>query len=222
LLADRLRACAARVPCAGTGTVAIAALLPAMVGAALALTLSPSRPAVPMPPAAQARVEDSRTAAPVRMIGAGPRSADCAEQVWPYIAQRCLTRAASDHGPSAGAPASEQPAGQAARIDATARAPSPAGAEEVTKRRRAVAYLPLPQPRLRATAAADASILPEATTRTWGRRHRALLGADAEEAARDEALDPAFFGEPPPRLARRAHRHRRHGWSRRSVFGFPF
>jgi hypothetical protein len=49
----------------------------------------------PPAPAASAAPVERTSGAPVKIIGATPRSEDCEGQVWPYIEGRCLVRAAA-------------------------------------------------------------------------------------------------------------------------------
>ena len=56
----------------------------------------------------------------VKIIGARPRSENCAEQVWPYIEPRCLTRvhAARPASPASDAAAARSTTGAAPSLSA--------------------------------------------------------------------------------------------------------
>src|SRR5262252_5778843 len=98
-----LRASFAPAPERAVRTFAVTALLAVVAVAALALARSPPRAAAHAGPPRDASVKAvERAAAPMKFIGAKPRSDNCADQVWPYIEQRCLVRAAaSPHSPAA-------------------------------------------------------------------------------------------------------------------------
>src|SRR5215510_6799550 len=92
-VAERLRGFARRLPRATPRVAASVTLLGVVASGALALAPQRSAPA-PQPARALAANGETATFAPVKIVGAAPRSDNCAEQVWPYIEQRCLTRAA--------------------------------------------------------------------------------------------------------------------------------
>jgi hypothetical protein len=113
---------------------ATATLVGVVLAAALAALLQPSSPASPERAAdGSARVERT-PAAPVKIIGAPPRSESCAGQVWPYIESRCLVRAVAE-------PRTTAETGGAAPANAPL---PPAVAESRVEPRRAVAHLRLP------------------------------------------------------------------------------
>src|SRR5215510_14915961 len=72
---------------------ATATLLAVTASAALAFSLPPQNGKKPSPPVASAAANVESSTTPVKIVGAAPRSENCAEQVWPYIERRCLTRA---------------------------------------------------------------------------------------------------------------------------------
>jgi hypothetical protein len=78
-------------PIADPRAAATITLLAVAAAAVVALMLSP--PAVG--PAARAPPLERSAAAPVKIVGATPRSESCDGQVWPYIEGRCLVRAAA-------------------------------------------------------------------------------------------------------------------------------
>src|SRR5205814_912209 len=79
---------------------ATAVLLAVLASAAWVFVGSPQRPAQEAKPPVAARVDASAAGGPVKFVGAAPKSSNCAEQVWPYIEQRGLTRIA-DRPPAA-------------------------------------------------------------------------------------------------------------------------
>jgi hypothetical protein len=219
---DRLRGWTARLPRANPRIATSVTLLAVVVSAAPALM-----------PQRAATTAQSETAAPggapavpavpVKIVGAVPRSDNCAEQVWPYIEQRCLTRAAdrpktSAHaraaaGPPSGARATvgAAPDGDAGRQspvadDAkapTADLPSQVAAKEPVD-------LPIPPGAVPLRPAPSADKQPS-------------LGREGMSLGTEPMLDGRSIGEPRRRIGRHAYRSR-HGRlsSRRSVFAFPF
>ena len=169
-----------RLPVADPRVAATATLVGVVLAAALAALLPPSSP-VSSERAADASALVERTpAAPVKIIGAPPRSESCAGQVWPYIESRCLVRAADEPRTMA------QTSGAA-----PATAPlAPAVSDSRMEPRRALAHLRLPPRRevdrfspVTDAWAGDAIEPPNEATprrragrrayrgRGWGRRH---------------------------------------------------
>jgi hypothetical protein len=111
-----------RLPRADARIATTATLLGMTASAALTFTQPPqlrttaTKPAVDAPADATAPL-----AGPVKIIGAAPRSENCAEQVWPYIEQRCLTVAIA-RAPAAQDPCSDSRVGVVR--DALGRTPS--------------------------------------------------------------------------------------------------
>jgi hypothetical protein len=195
-----------RLPRADPRIAASVTLLAVLVSAALAL--APQRSAPTMQPATGAAGHPATVpAAPVKIVGAAPRSDNCAEQVWPYIEHRCLTRAADRPKPSTQPPAptvTEQQSGARATVGA---APADGDADVAPARPQAAAKEPaeLPVP-------PGAMPLPSASS--------AKQPSFAQEGVSPR---PESIGEPRRRVGRQAYRSR-HGraWSRRPVFAFPF
>jgi len=230
-LADRLPAWAAAASRAKVRPMAGAALLAVIAGGALAWAWPQARSAARQESGTQ--LDPPALASPVKIIGAAPRSSDCAEQVWPYIEHRCLSRAAAnprDQESAANTPDTERdrdgtvgaaPAGAAA-AQLAARQPMPAdklAAEAAGQGEVATSYLALPG-RAAALHARELPIPPGAVPagRVWHRDR--FAAAPQDEGAWDPRTSaPAFSSEPRHRKAR-VHRWR-HGYTRR-WFGFPF
>jgi hypothetical protein len=200
-VADRLRNFTARLPRANPRIAASVTLLAVLVSAALALvpqraaTTAQSMPGTPGQTIAV-------PAAPVRIVGAAPRSDNCAEQVWPYIEQRCLTRAADR--PKASAPAHAPSAGEAQSSTRATVGAAPAD--------RDAGLPPAPPQAANLPVPPGAVPLPSAPS--------AKQPSFVQERAN---LRTESIGEPRRRAGRHSYRSR-HGraWSRRPVFAFPF
>ena len=203
---DRLRGFAARLPRANPRIAASVTLLAVLVSAALAL--APQRAATTAKPTPAASNQAAPLpAAPVKIVGAAPRSDNCAEQVWPYIEHRCLTRAADPPQTSTPAPqpsAAEPQSGARAVVDA-----APAGDH---------ADLPPARPEAAAKEPANLPVPPGAVPlpSAPSAKHASLA---------EEGVNPRTesIGEPRRRAGRHSYRSR-HGRasSRRAVFAFPF
>src|SRR5262245_3676941 len=175
---------------------------------------------------------DTRAAhKPVKIVGATLRSENCADQVWPYIEPRCLTR-----GPAAQAPAASQaretasdprvttgasvPAGRPAAAAPPAAA-SPTAAAQVVRRRVATAMLPLPSRRA-GRAETDGLAVPPGAVAPG-----AIPPARSPDRSASSTVDDAWshggaerwMGEPRRRAGRRWHRRRHHG---RSTIILPY
>lgn len=226
-LAEQLQACIVGLPRADARIAATATLLGVTASAALTFTQPPqlrttaTKPAVDAPADATAPL-----AGPVKIIGAAPRSENCAEQVWPYIEQRCLTRAADK--PKASPVASEgAPGDGSARERATSglapaefsALPTPMAAQPA-KPRVATTYLPVPRARF-GTMESDRLVVPRGATpippAAWD-RHSVWRGA--EDVWAERGIERPILGEPRRRSGRRGHRSRYGGT--RPLFGFPF
>jgi hypothetical protein len=142
----------------------------------------------------------------VAIVGGPPRSQNCAEQVWPYIEARCLTRtprppesAAVANLPDAiramPVSASRETVGLASTVAADAAAPSPRLLQE--QPRTATALLLLPS------------------------RQKAEPITPVPVAAPSGVLGQSMVSEPRRRTGRRAHRAR-DSWNRRYRSGFLF
>lgn len=201
-VAERLRGFARRLPRATPRVAASVTLLGVVASGALALAPQRSAPA-PQPARALAANGETAPLAPVKIVGAAPRSDNCAEQVWPYIEQRCLTRAADRPKTSAEVPGVTAP-------QSGVRATSPAAADRV-------ADAPASPPQV---AAKDVNLpippgavpLPPASSTT-----RPAFGPEGANGR------PESIGEPRRRAGRHAYRFRHgHFSNRRPIFAFPF
>jgi hypothetical protein len=203
-VADWLRNFSARLPRANPRLAASVTLLAVLMSAALALV--PQRAAT----TAQSISETPHTvavpAAPVKIVGATPRSDNCAEQVWPYIEQRCLRRAADrpkTSPPAHTASADEAQSGKRATVGAVAAdggaglpSASPPAAREPASLPVAPGAVPLPS-------------APSVNQPSF-----------AQEGAN---LRTESIREPRRRAGRHSYRSRYgRGWSRRPVLAFPF
>jgi hypothetical protein len=225
VLADRLRGFAARLPRATPRAAASVTLLAVVASAALALM--PQRAAT-TPPSKPATSSHAVTvpAAPVKIIGATPRSDNCAEQVWPYIEHRCLSRAADHPKPpmQANAPALTEPQPDARATVGAAPAATDAALPQPPAAANEPATLPVPpgaappQPQAAANEPAKLPVPPGAAPLppAPSAKHPSL-------AQEEVGLRPESVGEPRRRASRRAYRSRNaRDWSRRPAFGFPF
>jgi hypothetical protein len=229
-LAEQLRASVVRLPRADVRIAATATLLGVTASAALTLTQPPqlrttaTKPAVDAPADATAPL-----AGPVKIIGAAPRSENCAEQVWPYIEQRCLTRAADK--PKASPVASDAAPGDGSARERATSGVAPAEfsalpmpmAAQPAKPRVATAYLPAPRPRFGTfgTMESDRLVIPRGATpippAAWDRHS---VWQDAEDVWAERRIETPMLGEPRRRSGRRGNRSRYGGT--RPLFGFPF
>jgi hypothetical protein len=201
------------LPLADPRIAASVTLLAVVVSGALAL--APQRAATtPQSATATARGTEALPAVPVRIVGAAPRSDNCAEQVWPYIEYRCLTRAADRPKRSA-----QSQAPTATELQASARTTVGAASPD-----REVEVSPAP-PQVAAAEPVELPVPPGAVP------FPSAPSADgpvslAQPGARVGAA-PGFegplVGEPRRRVGRHAYRSR-HGraWNRRPAFAFPF
>jgi hypothetical protein len=210
-VADRLRGWIARLPRADPRMAASVTLMAVVVSAALALmpqrAVTTRQAATPAP-----RGTEAVPAAPVRIVGAAPRSDNCAEQVWPYIEHRCLTRAAGRPKTSTQAPTAIEP--QAGARTTVGAAPPDRGVEVPPAPQQVAAKEPVELP-----IPPGAVSLPSAPAA--GRPPSFAQPGTRVGAA--PGFEGPLMGEPRPRMARRAHRSR-HGRfsSRRPAFAFPF
>jgi nicotinate-nucleotide--dimethylbenzimidazole phosphoribosyltransferase len=246
VLADRLRGFAARLPRATPRAAASVTLLAVVASAALALM--PQRAAT-TPPSTPGTSSHAVTvpAAPVKIVGATPRSDNCAEQVWPYIEHRCLTRAADHPKPpmQANAPALTEPQSDARATVGAAPAATDAALPQPPAAANEPATLPVPpgaappQPQAAANEPAKLPVPPGAAPPQpqAAANEPAKLpvppgaaplppapSAKHPSLAQEEVgLRPESVGEPRRRASRRAYRSRNaRDWSRRPAFGFPF
>jgi hypothetical protein len=119
-------------------------LLTVAVAAVYGMALAPAPPLQsPALPSSAAPVE-RRAAAPVKIIGATPRSEACQAQVWPYIEGRCLVRAAATPATTSAETTGAVPV----------QAPPPTALDDVAQSRAATAYLQLPPRRVLSSSTA--------------------------------------------------------------------
>jgi hypothetical protein len=216
----------ARLASADQRVVAGVGLALIVSSAALAFVFMPSRDAKPSR-AAQPEAMRS-TAAPVKIIGAAPRSDNCAEQVWPYIERRCLNHAADQ--PRANSPAkdgvSSASVSQAERATtgaaptgdapAAVAGPQPAPAEDAAKPQATTGHLSLPQAPTGGIGV-DGLVVPRGAkpvspgVRDPAREH-------AADAWAGHAMERLMLGEPRRRAGRRSDRSR---GDRRPPFASP-
>lgn len=174
-----------------------------------------------------AAVESTAVApTPVKIIGAAPRGESCADQVWPYIEPRCLTRA-PDARPAT--PATGQakvdvartttgaaPTERAAPAERAAPVPAAASNEQHAHQRVATSYLPVPQAARRETTglAAPPGAVP---LRRFDSDTSTALADD--DGWNERSAESARSTEARRHGGRRWHRTRQY---QRSFFGIPF
>jgi hypothetical protein len=151
-------------------------------------------------------------AAPVKIIGASPRSEACDGQVWPYIEGRCLVRA---------------PAAAPPRAETTTAAPSPTA----QPRTEAMAAAPPPAaPRVETTGAAPPARPPVAADDGVRSRSaashlqlppRRVAVSSPTDAWIDDDLAQPSYGTQSRRSGRRGYRNERN-WRRRHALPFFF
>jgi hypothetical protein len=220
----RLRGGIARIPRADPRVGVPAALLALTLAAALAFALLPRPWTMAASPAKNAPADAAEAVVgAVKILGAAPRSDNCAEQVCPAGAVDSPDTNTAPTNPPL--PAMEPPAparetASAAPADQAGPTQSPAAGEPV-KSRVPTAYLPFPQLRNGSVDPATVPVPPGAVATPPGApsQDRLLSPQDAEQAGAERATD----SEPRRRFGRRAHRSRYgRGWSGRHVLRFPF
>jgi hypothetical protein len=220
---DRDRSTDPRVPASIT-------LLGAVIAAAM-LFLPTRQPAANLPQTASVGPAKG-VAPPVKIIGAAPRGEECADQVWPYIEPRCLTRApnaksasiatdqpAATHATTGTAPPERTSPVERAALTAVSGATNQPGAVPAAKgqpahQRVATMYLSAPRAHAETTGlAAPPGAVPL-------RRYESDANASPQDddGWSDRGAQPARSTEP---------RHRGQRWHRtrhdqRSFFGIPF
>jgi len=137
-------------------------------------------------------------AAPVKIVGASPRSEACDAQVWPYIEGRCLVRA---------------PAQQAPRAETTAAAPLPPPAASRAETTGAA-------PPARPPVAADERVIRAAASQLQLPPRRAAAVSASDAWIDDDHAQPSY-GTQSRRAGRRGYRDERN-WRRRHAFPFFF
>src|SRR5262245_873002 len=194
-------------------------VLAVLCSATLAFMLSP-QPRTPRAPVTGPAPVAELPTAPVKIVGADAPKGNCADQVWPYIEPRCLTRtrdAAKPDSPAAAATpavAQSQPGRTtfgAAPAEPAAVAPPAVmndSAAAPAKSRSATASLTLPR-RVGFGAPRGAMVAPAAPI------DRRATQQTVEDAWAGQAMDQLM--EQPRRRERRRHRS-----ERRPFFGFPF
>jgi hypothetical protein len=218
-----------RLPRMDAPIAASVTLVAVVLSAALSFVVGPQPRATSAQPTGDAPATATASpGAPVKIVGAAPRSDNCAEQVWPYIERRCLTRPGDNpktmsavQGAAPSAPPArggERATTSAAPADQVA-APQSTAAHDAAKPRVATAYLSPPRQRV-GNVGADGLLVPRgAMPLPPSVSDRLSSRQDGEDAWADRAMERLMLGEPRRRIGRRGHRSRFGG---RPVFGFPF
>lgn len=202
-LRERMARVSVRQAAMGTGA-AVLIVTAGLAGAAAWQMFGDAPPSASAPGNA---VGEALQAGPVKIVDASPRGASCEEQVWPYIEQRCLRRAAAPPPVASLAtpPAPAAPPVAASSPPTTAAPPAPIAAEPP----------PTAQSEAPAPIVAEAPAEPEPLQARDG-------GQGAEQAvmlAGAVAGAAAIHVANPDRRAERRRSVRRH--ARRSGFRLP-
>jgi hypothetical protein len=135
-------------------------------------------------------------AAPVKIVGASPRSEACDAQVWPYIEGRCLVRAPAQQAPpraeTTAPPVPPAPAARAETTGAAQQARPSIGADDRAPLRTAASYLQLPARRAAASVASDAWVDDEFEQPAYGTQNR-RAGRRGDRNWRRRHAFPFFF-----------------------------
>jgi hypothetical protein len=135
--------------------------------------------------------------APVKIVGASPRSEACDAQVWPYIEGRCLVRAPAPAAPPAETTAAVPPpppaAARAETIGAAPAARPPAAIDDRAPLRTAASQLQLPPRRAAATSASDAWIDDDVAQPSYGTQSRRSGRRGYRDERRRRHAFPFFF-----------------------------
>lgn len=210
-----------------TGRVAATlALLAVLASGVLALVLRPSLSGPPARSTAASTAERPDLAKPVKIVGAPPRGGDCAEQAWPYIEHRCLTRSPENakNGSAEREPVKAAVAPPARENDATTGmgfgdAPPSPGSENSTVRPPGSAVSQPPEAGTQGTSRVPLPIPPGAVPAPPQDPSAAIPRAPGSSPTR--VGEAAFMAEP-PRRSRRHHRQVRRYWERPPDLRFPF
>lgn len=184
-----------------------------------------ARGAASMPQAVTGRADTVAPQRSVKIVGAKPRSDNCAEQVWPYIEPRCLARAPSPSRTTNEARGTTDAAPATTAENPAAAAPPDASAQ-VVPRRVATALLPLP-PRRAGRAETDGLAVPPGAVAPGVVAPGAVPPGGSTDRSASRTVDDArsdgtaepWVGEPRRRAGRRPYRSRHHG---RSVIILPY
>jgi len=217
-----------RLPRADAPIAASVTLVSVILAAALTFAVAPHQRATSTQPTSDAPATAlASPGAPVKIVGAAPRSDNCAEQVWPYIERRCLARAVDNPRtnsaveratPSASASQSEERAAIGAAPADQIAATQFAVTDNPAKRRVATAYLSPPRQRT-GRSEADGLIVPRGAMPVPPVPDRFSSRQDADGGWADRAMEQSMLGEPRRRMGRRGYRSR---FGTRRMFGFPF
>jgi hypothetical protein len=218
---------------AGPRVGASVTLAGVVASAGLAPAFSP-RPATPPATIAVTQADTASTAATgaspahVKIIGATPRSENCAEQVWPYIERRCLTRTVDQprvhFAPAAVADANRPAAPTAPQAAPASRTPGDSAplatpVSDPARLRVATAHLSPPARRPIDVLGPDGvryRLVP--MSQDWLRDR-----PSAYDVRLDSELERPMVGEPRRRIGRRAQRSRYgRSWGSGHFFGFRF
>src|SRR4051794_33782821 len=211
---DRDRPTDPRVPASITA-------LGAVMAAAL-LFLPTRQPAANLPQTAAVGPAKGM-ATPGKIVGAAPRGENCADQVWPYIEPRCLTRApnarsasvVTDKPAATRATAGTAPPERTAPAEGAASMAVPAPDSQPPHQRVATTYLATPRARAETTGlAAPPGAVPL-------RRYESDANASPQDddGWNERGAQPARSTDPRRHDGRRWYRPRH---VQRSFFGIPF
>ena len=219
-LPERMRATLSWLASGNPRATASINLLAVLCSATLAFMLSPQPRTPGAPVTGPAPVAELPTAS-VKIVGADAPKGNCADQVWPYIEPRCLTRARDAAKPDSPAAAATPAVAQSqpgrttsgtAPAEPAAVAPSAVkndSAAAPANSRSATASLTLPR-RVGFGAPRGAMVAP---------------AAPIDRRATQQTVEDAWAGQAMEQLMeqpRRRERRRHHRSERRSFFGFPF
>jgi hypothetical protein len=244
-VAERMRAAFSRLSSGDARVTASLNLIAVLCSATLAFMLSPQPPAPGAPITGPAPVAELPTA-PVKIVGAEAPKGNCADQVWPYIEPRCLTRAGDAAKPDSPAAVAATPTAKpdlpapTAKPDASAAAAnSPAAtvaqlaAERTTTGKAPAEPAALPGAVMNDSAAAPAKSRSATASLTLPRRvgfgaPRGAMVAPAaasDRRATQQTAEEAWAGQAMEQLMeqpRQRERRRHHRSERGSFFSFPF
>jgi hypothetical protein len=176
-------------PRAAVTVTLLAVVLVAAFGLRLSLPAETPRTAAVVTPA------ERMPAAPVKIIGASPRSDACDAQVWPYIEGRCLVRAPAAPRAETTAAAAPPAASRAQTTGSAPDVPPSVAAEARTPVRAAASHLQLPPRRAAAASASDAWMEDDVAEPSYGTRSRRAgrRGYRDERNSRRRPALPFFF-----------------------------
>jgi hypothetical protein len=188
---DSAQSAQPRDPRAAATVTLLAVTLVAAFGLQLSLPAG-----MPLPSATATVTPAERVpAAPVKIIGASPRSDACDAQVWPYIEGRCLVRAPAAPRAETTAAAAPPAASRAETTGSAPAVPPSVAAEARTPVRAAASHLQLPPRRAAASSATDAWMDDDVAEPSYGTRSRRAgrRGYRDERNSRRRRAFPFFF-----------------------------